>query len=459
MILALLHLQLLILFSLLLSLSLYFSGQESTDNNVVITPDILKTLDTRSLQIVMAQAAAATAVNSPSSLSTTLATTAFSSPYSSSSSSSSSTSSTSSSLPIETNKDRKDDVAVDEDAKAARLSLELLMQQQQSSGGVLLLAQPPTAKLSDHGVQLHTVPARAANISSVLTSAAASSLAGSTPGPTVVCLAPMLLPALLNGIQLQQGGGSIGAAPALQFSNGGQLLTLLNQGLATTTVSSSSSSVKSSAAAPGAVLAATSVAGSPQLVLPIQLDGQSSGCLGTTPVLSLPPLAKGSGLDLLKLAQISQLDKTIATLNAGGVVKDQPLVPMAISTGSEVLQQLLDQSADGVKCTWNTNVKPTPTITTFSPVASGSLVNGTLSPVAQGTSPLVQSPFGRRKRSVFSGFQVEELEKHFQVCSYINAAERERLASKIGLSADQVKVWFQNRRTKKTRTSWRSKED
>ena len=407
----------------------------------------------------MAQAAAAAAANS-SSLSAappTATNTSVSSPHSTSATSITSSSSSVSSppsLPISTGKETVSGDAVDKGVQAAVSSPQLLIQQQPSAGGVLLLAQPPAgAKLADNSVPLQAVPA---NISSLLTAAATSALAGTSPAPSVVCLAPMLLPALLNGIQLQQGAGSIGAAPALQLSNGAQLLTLLGQGPAP----ASSLSVAGSVAAPATVLASTTAAAaSPQLVLPVQLDAQS---LGTTPVLSLPSPAKGSGLDLLKLAQISQLDKSVATLSDGGdgvKVKDTPLDSNAAITGSDALKQLLDQTTDGVKCTWNLNVKPTATITTLSPVVSGSLVNGTLSPAAQGSSPLAQSAFGRRKRSVFSGFQVEELEKHFQVCSYINAAERERLASKIGLTADQVKVWFQNRRTKKTRTSWRSKEE
>ena len=147
-----------------------------------------------------------------------------------------------------------------------------------------MLAQAPAAKLSNNSVPLQAVPA---NISSMLTGAATSTQAGSSPAPSMVCIAPMLLPALLNGIQLQQSPSSIGATPALQLSNGAQLLTLLGQGLAP----ASSISVTSSVEAPATVLAATAAAGHSQLVLSIQLDAQSTSCLGTTPCsrsLSLP---------------------------------------------------------------------------------------------------------------------------------------------------------------------------
>ncbi|GMS82118.1 hypothetical protein PENTCL1PPCAC_4293, partial [Pristionchus entomophagus] len=51
---------------------------------------------------------------------------------------------------------------------------------------------------------------------------------------------------------------------------------------------------------------------------------------------------------------------------------------------------------------------------------------------------------GKRKRRVlFSSQQVQELERRFRTNRYLNAADRESLARGIGLSATQVKIWFQ----------------
>ncbi|GMT12105.1 hypothetical protein PFISCL1PPCAC_3402, partial [Pristionchus fissidentatus] len=56
---------------------------------------------------------------------------------------------------------------------------------------------------------------------------------------------------------------------------------------------------------------------------------------------------------------------------------------------------------------------------------------------------------GKRKRRVlFSTPQVQELERRFRSNKYLNAADRESLARSIGLSATQVKIWFQNQRYK-----------
>ncbi|XP_020902625.1 H2.0-like homeobox protein [Exaiptasia diaphana] len=51
-------------------------------------------------------------------------------------------------------------------------------------------------------------------------------------------------------------------------------------------------------------------------------------------------------------------------------------------------------------------------------------------------------------RAVFSNLQRKGLEKRFQVQKYLTKTDRHQLASMLGLSDNQVKVWFQNRRMK-----------
>ncbi|CAM4777851.1 unnamed protein product [Rotaria magnacalcarata] len=60
----------------------------------------------------------------------------------------------------------------------------------------------------------------------------------------------------------------------------------------------------------------------------------------------------------------------------------------------------------------------------------------------------------RRKssRPTFTGHQIFALEKMFENTKYLAGTERSRLASQLAMSEAQVKVWFQNRRTK-----WRKK--
>ncbi|XP_050422180.1 homeobox protein DBX2-like [Adelges cooleyi] len=51
-------------------------------------------------------------------------------------------------------------------------------------------------------------------------------------------------------------------------------------------------------------------------------------------------------------------------------------------------------------------------------------------------------------RAVFTAEQKDWLEYYFQMEKYITKANRNELASALGLADSQVKVWFQNRRMK-----------
>jgi len=54
----------------------------------------------------------------------------------------------------------------------------------------------------------------------------------------------------------------------------------------------------------------------------------------------------------------------------------------------------------------------------------------------------------KRVRTIFSPDQLDRLEKEFDNQQYIVGTERFYLASELGLTETQVKVWFQNRRIK-----------
>merc|ERR1719222_329424 len=57
-------------------------------------------------------------------------------------------------------------------------------------------------------------------------------------------------------------------------------------------------------------------------------------------------------------------------------------------------------------------------------------------------------------RTTFTGKQIYELEKMFETRKYLNAAERSQLSRLLAVSEQQVKIWFQNRRTK-----WKKQEN
>ena len=54
----------------------------------------------------------------------------------------------------------------------------------------------------------------------------------------------------------------------------------------------------------------------------------------------------------------------------------------------------------------------------------------------------------KKTRTAFTGRQVYELEKKFKAKRYLTAPERSELAKTLGMTETQVKIWFQNRRTK-----------
>ncbi|EGT47320.1 hypothetical protein CAEBREN_08622 [Caenorhabditis brenneri] len=58
----------------------------------------------------------------------------------------------------------------------------------------------------------------------------------------------------------------------------------------------------------------------------------------------------------------------------------------------------------------------------------------------------------KRPRTVFTDEQLEKLERAFTDSGYLSGATRAKLAESLGLSDNQVKVWFQNRRTKQKKT-------
>eukprot|EP00794_Sanderia_malayensis_P009078 gene9078-10047_t len=64
------------------------------------------------------------------------------------------------------------------------------------------------------------------------------------------------------------------------------------------------------------------------------------------------------------------------------------------------------------------------------------------------------SEISRKKssRPTFNGHQIYHLEKTFEQTKYLAGPERTRLAHYLAMTENQVKVWFQNRRTK-----WRKK--
>ncbi|XP_061729584.1 visual system homeobox 2-like [Cydia pomonella] len=60
----------------------------------------------------------------------------------------------------------------------------------------------------------------------------------------------------------------------------------------------------------------------------------------------------------------------------------------------------------------------------------------------------------KKARTTFTGRQIFELEKLFEVKKYLSSGERADMAKLLNVTETQVKIWFQNRRTK-----WKKKDN
>lgn len=65
----------------------------------------------------------------------------------------------------------------------------------------------------------------------------------------------------------------------------------------------------------------------------------------------------------------------------------------------------------------------------------------------------------RKSRTAFTNHQIFELEKRFLYQKYLSPADRDEIASSLGLTNAQVITWFQNRRAKMKRDYEEQKKD
>ncbi|KAF1741026.1 hypothetical protein MXB_1688 [Myxobolus squamalis] len=63
-------------------------------------------------------------------------------------------------------------------------------------------------------------------------------------------------------------------------------------------------------------------------------------------------------------------------------------------------------------------------------------------------SPIAYESSSRRSRPTFDTRQIDELESSFRSNKYVYGTDRARLAKRLFMTEKQVKIWFQNRRSK-----------
>ena len=125
--------------------------------------------------------------------------------------------------------------------------------------------------------------------------------------------------------------------------------------------------------------------------------------------------------------------------------------------------------ADGSSGSNGSTVSPSGIITTATGTnGSNALADGTSSSTTNASSSngnnncsslislgdsMSSSSRKKKARTTFTGRQIFELEKQFEIKKYLSSSERSALAKLLGVTETQVKIWFQNRRTK-----WKKQE-
>ncbi|MEH0962207.1 homeobox domain-containing protein, partial [Streptococcus anginosus] len=61
---------------------------------------------------------------------------------------------------------------------------------------------------------------------------------------------------------------------------------------------------------------------------------------------------------------------------------------------------------------------------------------------------LTKSKKPRKSRTIYTSEQLKRLNQEFNAAQYLNLPDRAKLAAELNLSQTQVKIWFQNRRSK-----------
>ncbi|XP_004684384.1 PREDICTED: homeobox protein DLX-4 [Condylura cristata] len=71
-----------------------------------------------------------------------------------------------------------------------------------------------------------------------------------------------------------------------------------------------------------------------------------------------------------------------------------------------------------------------------------------LSPEPSERLPQAPAKKLRKPRTIYSSLQLQHLNQRFQHTQYLALPERAQLAAQLGLTQTQVKIWFQNKRSK-----------
>ncbi|XP_065165531.1 homeobox protein Hox-A2-like [Atheta coriaria] len=90
----------------------------------------------------------------------------------------------------------------------------------------------------------------------------------------------------------------------------------------------------------------------------------------------------------------------------------------------------------------------TSSVLTAAATATTVTATATVLPVDAATEDADAKSKKKKARTTFTGRQIFELEKQFEMKKYLSSSERSEMAKLLNVTETQVKIWFQNRRTK-----------
>ncbi|XP_059829875.1 homeobox protein GBX-1-like isoform X2 [Hypanus sabinus] len=146
-------------------------------------------------------------------------------------------------------------------------------------------------------------------------------------------------------------------------------------------------------------------------------------------------------------AEAWRADPTLLNPAGGPAVESWP-EPYQRQPSCQVLKAVVDQAENGpgTSCSLET-----PRVLLPGAVSQGGLDGREttwLGPLKEGSSNTRSVPKMCKGRTTFTPEQLRVLLHRFQLQRYVSASERQDLANALGLSSQQVKIWFQNRRMK-----------
>lgn len=178
----------------------------------------------------------------------------------------------------------------------------------------------------------------------------------------------------------------------------------------------------------------------------------------TQPVYSAGGLLPGMSLtrDFFPPGRFGQGVSSVGNVSRNLPLLDQPEMASAFSPYHTVRQGLsgLGMSSGHLTSDWSvTSTRPADEPGGLCQSASSGKMMSKADTSESNSRQASLEPETRRKRTIYPKWKVQQLNKAFQRCAYLTNDERSFLASELLMTEEQVKSWFQNKRTTVKRRS------